>query len=176
MRPRLLAALAVVLLGAPACGVADTAMPRCRADQRLAIVAQSVEGASYVPCLRRLPAGWTVASFSVTSTQSRFSLRSDREQRAVRVTLRRACDVRSATPVAPRDEGVRTLQQVVSIAPRYVGTLFDVFPGGCVAYEFDFARGAHIALADEMQDAIGLYPRRQLREELRADFGISLDP
>jgi hypothetical protein len=175
---RALVAVAAVLLVLPACGgadVADVAVPRCRAGQRLAIEAQSVPSASYLPCLRALPVGWSVVSFSVTNLRTRVSLRSDRERHPVNVTLRHTCDVRGATPVAPRDEGVRTLQRVTSIAPRYAGTLIDVFPGGCVTYEFDFARGPHIVLADEMQAAIDLYPRRQLRQELRADFGITLD-
>jgi hypothetical protein len=173
---RLVAGLAAALMVLPACGVEDTAAPHCRPDERLGIVAQSVPGAAYVPCLRELPPGWSVASFSVQRDRTRLSLHSDRERRAVRVTLQRACDLRGATPLPPRDEGVRTLQRVTSIAPRYAGTLFDVFPGGCIAYEFDFARGPHIALADEMQRAVGLYPRRQLRDELRSERDITLDP
>jgi hypothetical protein len=179
MRGRVRATVAAVLLALPACGVgdvADIAVPRCRAGERLATVAQSVPSASYLPCLRELPAGWTVVSFSVTDVRTRLSLRSDRERHPVDVTLRRSCDVRGATPVAPRDEGVRTLQRVTSIAPRYAGTIYDLFPGGCVTYEFDFVRGPHIVLADEMLAAIDLYPRRQLRDELEHDFDITLDP
>ena len=179
MRGRARATIAAMLLVLPACGVADIAndaVPRCRAGERLAIVAQSVRSASYVPCLRELPTGWSVVSFSVTHVRTRLSLRSDREHHPVTVTLRRRCEVRGATPIAPRDEGVRTLQRVTSIAPRYAGTVYDVFPGGCVTYEFDFARGPHIVLADEMLAAIDLYPRRQLRDELRNDLHITLDP
>ena len=35
------------------------------------------------------------------------------------------------------------------MSPRFAGTLFDVFPGGCVTYAFDFARGRHITLTDD---------------------------
>jgi hypothetical protein len=45
-----------------------------------------------------------------------------------------------------------------------------------VTYEFDFARGPHIALMDELQRAVQLYPRRLLRQELRDQLGITLDP
>jgi hypothetical protein len=45
-----------------------------------------------------------------------------------------------------------------------------------VTYEFDFARGPHIALIDELLRAVHLYPRRQLRQELHDQLGIRLDP
>lgn len=65
--------------------------------------------------------------------------------------------------------------QVDSISPRYAGTLFDVFPGGCVTYEFDFERGAHISLMEELQQAIDLYPRRELRLAVRDQLGVDID-
>jgi hypothetical protein len=51
-----------------------------------------------------------------------------------------------------------------------------VFVNGCITYEFDFTRGPHIALIDELQRAVQLYPRRLLRQELRGELGITLDP
>ena len=62
------------------------------------------------------------------------------------------------------------------MAPRYAGRFHDVFSGGCVTMTFDFARGPHIALLDELQQAVRLYPRRQLRQELKDELGIDLDP
>jgi hypothetical protein len=41
-------------------------------------------------------------------------------------------------------------------------------------YEFDFARGPHIALIDELERTVRLYPRRELRQRLRDDLGIDL--
>jgi hypothetical protein len=151
-------------------------MPRCEPGQRLAIVAQSVPDAAYLPCIAGLPAGWRFTSFQVDDDQTRFTLRSDRSDRPVRVALVPSCDLGSATPVAPRDEGVRAYQLVESVTPRYAGRLYDVFAEGCVTYEFDFARGPHIALIDELQRAVRLYPRRQLRQELQDELGVTLDP
>lgn len=168
--------LAGAALAAAGCADVDAAVPACEPGQRLGIVAQSVPEAAYVPCVAVLPPGWSLESFSVDDDGTRFSLRSDRSDRAVDVELVERCDVGSATPVTPRDEGVRTYQLVVSVSPRYAGRLYDVFAHGCVVYEFDFVRGPHIALIDELQQAVQLYPRRQLRHELHDQLGITLDP
>jgi hypothetical protein len=159
-----------------ACATSSTAAPRCEAGQRLAIVAQSAPGAAYLPCIDELPPGWRFVSFDVDDGGTRVSLQSDRADRPVEISLTARCDVGEATPAAPRDEGVRTYQLVASISPRYAGRFFDVFPRGCVTYEFDFERGPHIALVDELLRAVRLYPLRQLRQELEDDLGVTLDP
>jgi hypothetical protein len=169
----LVAGLALIVAG---CGDASAVMPKCEPGQRLGIVAQSVPDAAYVPCVAALPPGWTFSSFEVDDGGTRFSLRSDRSDRAVDVALVARCDVSAATPIAPRDEGVRTYQLVTSVSPRYAGRLYDVFAKGCVTYDFDFARGPHIALLDELEQAVRLYPRRLLRQQLHHDLGITLDP
>lgn len=164
-------------LASTACGVTATAaMPKCEPSQRLGIVAQSVPGAAYLPCIADMPPGWSFGSFDVDDDGTRFSLRSDRSDRPVDVELAATCDVGSATPVAPRDEGVRTYLLTESVSPRYAGRFYDVFADGCITYQFDFARGPHIALIDEMQRAVQLYPRRVLRQELHDQLGITLDP
>ena len=168
--------LVTLVMAAGACASPETAAPRCQAGQRLAIVAQSVPAASYLPCIDELPPGWEVDRFHVDNNGTRFSLLSDRADEPVDVRLDDACDVGAATPVTPRDEGVRTLQRVDSVSPRYTGALFDVFPGGCVSYEFAFERGPHIALTEAFHAAVQLYSRRQLRQELRDALGITLDP
>jgi hypothetical protein len=170
------AALAGAVAAAGGCADAQAAMPRCEPGQRLGIVAQSAPGAAYLPCVTELPPGWTFESFEVDDDGTRFSLRSDRADRAVEVELVPACDVGPALPVTPRDEGVRTYLALESVSSRYAGRFYDVFADGCVVYDFDFARGPHIALVDEFQQAVQLYPRRQLRQELRDDLGITLDP
>ena len=170
------AALAGLVAAAAACADAEAAMPRCEPGQRLGIVAQSVPGAAYLPCVATLPPGWTFESFEVDEDGARVSLRSDRADRAVDVELVAGCEVGPALPVPPRDEGVRTYLAVSSVSSRYTGRFYDVFADGCVVYEFDFARGPHIALVAELQQAVQLYPRRQLRQELHDDLGITLDP
>ncbi len=92
------------------------------------------------------------------------------------VELASTCDVSDAVPTTPRAEGVRTFIRLATISPRYSGTLTDLFPGGCVTYRFDFARGPHIALMEELGATVDLYSRRQLRLDLRHQLGVELDP
>lgn len=177
MRRRYLAIALVAFLVsiASGCAVSNTTMPRCRADQRLGLVAQSVPGAAYVPCIERLPAGWQFSALRVTDRGTRFSIRSDRDPRPVHVELRPHCDTSGAVPTAPDADGVRSYQRTSTITPRYAATIYDVFPGGCVTTRFDFERGAHVTLVDEMQQAVHLYSRRDLRSGLSKAFGITLD-
>ena len=76
----LTATLAGVLLAAPLTGCATFSgrVPRCGDPLRLAIVAQSVPGAAYVPCIRELPQGWTTSGFDPGRGGTTFLLNSDR--------------------------------------------------------------------------------------------------
>ena len=172
-----LAALVATGLALSACGTVEAAAPSCPDAMRLALVAQSVPTASYLPCLHRLPDGWQVTQVDIASGHTILALLSDRaEGRAVVVTLLPSCDAASATAEAPRADGIRTSVYLNSISDRYAGTMYDVFPGGCITYRFDFARGPHIALMEELNDTAGLLARRELRLDLRRQFGVELDP
>jgi len=168
-------AAATALTGCAAAS-SDTA-PRCDDPLRLAIVAQSLPTASYVPCLRDLPQGWSTSGFDPTQSGTRFLLNSDRSPgRPVKVQLTETCRPGFASPSPPRAPGVLTYTRLTSIRPRFTGTLYDVFPGGCVSYAFDFATGSQIALMEQFEGAIGLYPRQQLRLILKQKLGVELDP
>jgi len=173
-------AVLVVLLGITTVGGCTSApgqaMPGCEPGPRLGILAQSVPDAAYVPCIAELPTGWTFEGLDVDDTGATISLVSDRADRGVEIDLVASCDVALATPIAPSDEGVRTYHLVESIDPRFAGRLLDVFPGGCVVSSYDFERGPHVALVTELQEAVSLFSRRELRQDLEADLGISLDP
>jgi hypothetical protein len=71
---------------------------------------------------------------------------------------------------------VLTYTRLNSISPRFAGSLYDVFPGGCVSYRFDFTLGSQIALMEQFEEAIGLYPRQQLRLVLKQELGVELNP
>jgi hypothetical protein len=171
----------LLVLGAVAaltasCGRAEEAAPGCEPDQRLGIVAQSLPTASYVPCIVELAPGWSFRTFEVDDRGTSLTLGSDRADEPVEVELRADCDIEGAVPISARAEGVRTYQLLTGITPTYAGTLFDVFPGGCITYRFRFDRGPHIALMDELQRTVALYSRRQLRQDLRAELGLDLEP
>ena len=173
--------LAAVMLAAGAalagCAASGGTVPGCGDPLRLAIIAQSVPSASYVPCIGGLAPGWNTSGFEPTQDGTSFLLSSDRSPgRPVAVRLTAACNVSGASPSPSRAPGVLTYTRLDSITPRFAGTLYDVFPGGCTSYRFDFALGSQIALVEQFEQAIGLYPRQQLRLILKQKLGVELNP
>lgn len=174
------AVLAAVLLAAgmlTGCAALRDTVPGCGEPLRLAIIAQSVPGAAYLPCIRQLPQGWTTSAFDPVRGSTTFALNSDRAPgRPVQVRLAAACRLDGATPSPPRAPGVLTYTRLTPITSRVAGRLYDVFPGGCVSYSFNFDLGPHIALMEQFETAIGLYSRQQLRLTLKRKLGVELDP
>ncbi len=174
----LTAAVLLVMAGLTGCGSLQNPVPGCGDPGRLAIVAQSVPRAAYIPCIRQLSPGWTTAAFNPAKGSTSFLLTSDRAPGTpVRVRLAGRCRIDGASPsTTPRAPGVRTYTRLTSTSPRFAGSMYDVFPGGCVSYRFDFTPGPHIALMEQFQRAVGLYPRQQLRLILKNKLGVELNP
>jgi len=165
---------AVTLAG---CATSAGTVPGCGDPLRLAIVAQSVPGAAYLPCLRNLQPGWTASGFTPSQAGTSFLLDSDRSPgRPVTVRLTGSCRIGGASPSPARAPGALTYLRLESIRPRFAGRLYDVFPGGCVTYTFAFSHGSQIALTEEFQAAVGLYPRQLLRLVLKRKLGVELNP
>ena len=180
-RATLAAVLVAVVLGAmtglTGCAAVRDTAPGCEQPLRLAIVAQSLPSASYLPCLRSLPQGWSTSGFRAAPGGTSFLLNSDRSPgHPVRVRLIPSCRPGDASPSPPRAPGVVTYTRLTSITPRFAGSLYDVFPGGCVSYSFDFALGSQISLMEQFEQAVGLYPRQQLRLILKHKLGVELGP
>ena len=170
------AMLATAAAATGCAGFGDT-VPGCGDPLRLAIIAQSVPGAAYLPCIRDLPQGWSTSGFDPTQDGTSFLLNSDRSPgQPVTVRLTGTCSTGGASPSPPRAPGVLTYTRLDSISPRFAGALYDVFPGGCVTYTFDFALGSQIALMEQFEQAVGLYPRQQLRLVLKQQLGVELNP
>ena len=175
------AVLAGVMLAASAplagCATFSHAAPRCGDPLRVAIIAQSLPSASYLPCIRTLPEGWSSSGFNPSQRGTSFLLNSDRSPgRPVVVRLTATCGPGLASPSPSRAPGVVTYTRLTSVAPRFAGSLYDVFPGGCLTYSFDFALGSQIALMEQFEQAVGLYPRQQLRLVLKHELGVELSP
>ncbi len=176
-RRSLLAAVVAMAAVLTSCTTVAGSVPECDPGPRLAVVAQSVPSASYVPCVRELSEDWSSRSFRAGRGGTRFTLVPHRPgSRPVRVVFDSACDVTGAVATTPRAEGVRTSILLDAISPRYTGTLTDVFAGGCVTYRFDFARGPHIALMEQLTATVGLLSRRELAVEVHDQLGVDLDP
>lgn len=159
------------------CTTPETTMPECEPGGRLATLAQSVPTASRVPCVAEIPVGWNFDSLDVDSGLARFWLDSDRAGlRAAEIELVESCDTSGATAVDPEEDGAARYQRLSSLSPRFIGTTYDVFEGGCVVYRYELVHGPHIALYQELHEAVALFPRRALRDDLREDLGLDLDP
>jgi hypothetical protein len=170
--------LAATLAGTLLTGCSNPrgSLPECVAGPRLATIAQSVPTAAYVPCISQLAEGWTAGNLEAGRGSTRFALLPHRSgARTVKVAFEETCATVGATPAPPRAEGVRTSIALQSVSPRYAGTIFDVFPGGCVSYRFDFARGPHIALMEDLGEIVGLFSRRQLRVSIQDQLGVDID-
>ena len=138
------ALLATVMLAAAAtltgCATFSDTVPSCGDPLRLAIIAQSVPGASYLPCILGLPQGWSTSGFDPSQDGTSFLLNSDRSPgQPVMVRLTAACNDQRGQPLPLTGSRRAHLHPArLDLAPVR-RPLYDVFPGGCISYGFDFA-------------------------------------
>ena len=167
-------------LVAASCGGPLETMPACTAGERLAILAQAVPSATFVPCVDTMPAGWGFGALDVERGSAIFYLDHDREGlRTAAVELSPSCDVRGATSEDVPGPVERYVRFRGTLSPTFAASTFDVFDGGCVEYRYAFERGdnaEHIELLNELFAAVGLVPRSDLRAEVRRELGQDLDP
>ena len=167
--------VAALVLPATACTAVQDAAPNCGGLHRLGLMAQAVPTAAFVPCIDSLPPGWSVPDLVVRDGEAQFSLLSDRAKgHAVKVRFGPHCAEGGGVPVPARAPGARSYLHLTSVSPRYSGTLYDKFAGGCVSYTFDFERGPHIALVQTFETAVRLFSRHELRLQLHKKLGLEL--
>ena len=163
--------MVVVLLLLSGCATRykSNVLPDCRNSETLVLMAQSVPSAELVPCLENLPAGWSFETIDIRNGKSFFALDSDRAgDRAVRVSLRTRCDVSGATEIVSDELGTRRYERVESVVSEYRGVRTYQFPGGCVTYQFEFARRG-LALVNEVSLAIGFASRSEVARQAGLD-------
>jgi hypothetical protein len=180
-RRRLLAAAALAALAAGCTtrtGTLVDATPECQPGRRLAILAQAVPSASYVPCISDDESPWRFSSLTVEEGRARLSLvYIDPSGRSARVELTPSCDVGSLSPQPTATEpGVQRFVRTSTLTPRLAGVNLDRFEGGCVTTTFDLPRDADASerLLD-LDTTVGLYPRDRLTRELDREYHLELD-
>jgi hypothetical protein len=169
--------LGLVVLTSGCAAIVPPKAPSCVEEQTagmLIIEAQSVPTAALVPCVGALPIGWSFETFQVDDNGTTFYLDSDRAgAQAVRVDLRRSCDLGDATEVPTDTPGARQFEKIDALGDRYAGTRFYVFEGGCVTYNFDFEGSGRTELAREVSLALDFFSRAELERRL-AEVGRDL--
>jgi len=179
-----LAAAALVALTAAGCGSGGNvtlvdATPECHPGRRLAILAQAVPSAAYVPCIADEDSPWRFSSLTVEEGRARLSLvYIDPTGRSARVELTRRCDTSGASeqPAEAGQADVEHYRRASTLSPRLAGVDYAVFRGGCVTTEYDLPRNADASerLLD-LDTTVGLYPRSRLSAQLEREFHLDLD-
>ena len=141
--------------------------------------AQSVPSASLVPCLRSLPAGWTLSNVTVNNGRSVLTLDHDRAgPAALVVRLTAGCDPSAAVEGPSANPRVRHYQQIESPAGQFTATWYDQFPGGCVTSQLHLTSDPNGEFAAQAPGVLGFTTRAALQEALsrRSDGRLQLDP
>ncbi len=148
-------------------------------DGSLLLTAQTVPRATVVPCLRALPAGWTFHELKARKGKARIDLDFGRDgDRAARITLTRACDVRGLTETFSDVSGARRYDVVHDSTASYRSDRFYVNSGGCIAYHFVLHSSTGAAQVSALARALGFVDRRVLRQYVHdySDGRFELDP
>jgi tRNA A-37 threonylcarbamoyl transferase component Bud32/membrane-associated phospholipid phosphatase len=151
----------------------------CGRLEPLWLEAQSVPSASLVPCVRSLPAGWSVAEVAVNDGRSVVTLNHDRAgSSAVVLRLTAACDPAGAVQTSSPAPGVRRYQRAERRSGEFGATWYDWFQGGCVTYRLHSTSDLEGSFAAELPALLGFATRDALRQALRqrSDGRLWLDP
>lgn len=169
---------AVALPGCDAGLTTTTGVPACEPSGELVTIAQAVPTARFVPCIRSFPVGWSFGGMEIEDGEASFWLRNDRVgPRAARVTLTPSCDTTGATRVPSDGGATRRSLRIDELGTRDRGTWLHEFSGGCVTFAFSVREGTYDLdrFNVELDDAIDLFPRAALAEEVERRYGAELD-
>ena len=153
----------------------------CDEWEPLWLQAQAVPTATLVPCVRTLPAAWTVANVAVNDGRSVITLGHDRAGDApVEVTFRFSgdCDVTGAAEGPSAQAGVRRYQPIEGSTGADSAVWYDRFAGGCVTARVHSTTDLDDGFANELPAVLGYVSRQTLADELetRSDGRLHLDP
>jgi hypothetical protein len=151
----------------------------CTRWEPLWLEAQSVPSASRVPCIRSLPAGWSLAGVTVNDGRSVLTLDHDRAGAgAMVVRLTGACAAARAEERPGPEPAVRRMERLERSRSQVTATWYDRFPGGCITTRLTATPRHFAQLANEVSLVVGLTTRQELRQVLQTRSGgrLHLDP
>lgn len=136
----------------------------------LTLMAQAVPSAQLLPCIRAVPAGWTLSDPDVRSGRAGFALGSmDEGLRAVEVEVSASCDTRGASEVPTDQPGTRRSERASRVADGYAGVRFYEYDGGCTTYRFDLHGQTRAEVLAQVSVALGFATRAAVADEVRRD-------
>jgi len=151
----------------------------CTDLEGLLLIAQSVPSATQVPCVRLLPAGWTIARATVNDGRTRLLFDNDRIGAGVlAVEFSAACD----RPADARSAGVGAsgVERFVrsDATPTFGTTWYELFDGGCVTRRLAARAAEFPTLPGEVTSTVALVSRASVDQGLRRRTGgrLWLDP
>jgi membrane-associated phospholipid phosphatase/tRNA A-37 threonylcarbamoyl transferase component Bud32 len=132
------------------------------------LVAQSVPSASLVPCVRLLPAGWTVAGATVNDGRATFTFDNDRIGMSFLVVrFSSTCALPAgATRTGVGASGVERFVWIET-TPSFATTWYDRFAGGCVTRRLTARTAEFPILPDEVTSTVALIGRDVLDQALQ---------
>jgi membrane-associated phospholipid phosphatase/tRNA A-37 threonylcarbamoyl transferase component Bud32 len=151
----------------------------CTDLEPLWLQAQAVPSASLVPCVRELPAGWSLANVAVNDGRSVITLHHDRTGgEAMEARLTAGCDVAGVAEAPSVQPGVRRYQLVTRQGPVFQAVRFDVFPGGCVVSRIRALPSSRAEVMAGAPGILGFTSREELGQALERRSGgrLHLDP
>jgi tRNA A-37 threonylcarbamoyl transferase component Bud32/membrane-associated phospholipid phosphatase len=151
----------------------------CDDLEPLWLQAQAVPSASLVPCVRDLPAGWSLGGVAVNDGRTVISLHHDRTGgEAMEARLTAGCDISGVAEQPSVQPGVRRYQLVTRQGPVFQAVRFDVFPGGCVISRIRAAPDSRAEVMATAPGILGFTSREQLSQALERRSGgrLQLDP
>ena len=161
--------------------------PDCGTGHAMILAAQAVPSAAFLPCIAALPSGWTAADPEIASGQASFVLNSGSpagdvrlvlgqpgQLQTVTITLTATCDIAGAQQIPSDQPGMRRFGRTLSLVPEYSAVRYDVFPGGCVTYQFALGPGASPVVTTSVGSAVAFMPRSELAGYVRRTEGLAL--
>jgi hypothetical protein len=166
---KVVTAVSLLALAATGCSrVSEHRDPRCEPDSPTVLIAESVQTASLIPCVRSLPAGWGYGLFQATDHDARFRIETAAGPAAgVDVELVASCPPPTETASPDPTEPGTTVEKAVEQDTPYRATWTYRFEGGCVAYRIALAGEARAAdLIDDLERGLSFIHRARLRSLL----------
>jgi hypothetical protein len=133
--------------------------PRCDTTSRgrLLLVAQSVPGATLIPCIGDLPPGWRLTHASSETDESSLRFTTDTFDLDVDVVLTPECDVSAGTELdSPR---ANTRLHAAADGRTFSYT----FTGGCIAFVYESAQLAASSHGRDFMEGVPFMTRGELR-------------